>query len=232
MKTLGLIGGMGWISSAEYYRIINEEIQKRRGGLQFAKCVLYSCNYGEIHDLNTRNDSEGVFALIRKAADSLILAGAEGIVLCANTSHMFADRLAGVIPVPLIHIASATAREIKSQRMSTVGLMGTRYTMEQDFYTAKLNQEGITVIVPEAEDREFIHGMIMDELLKGDFREESKERCRRIIETLHARGAQGIVLGCTELPLILKPEDTAVPLFNTLHIHSLAAVDFALNEKG
>ncbi len=231
MKLIGLIGGTGWISSVDYYRIINEEINRREGGLTFAKCILYSFNYGEIDALNKRNDLDGVFALVLDASRKLISIGADCILLCANTLHLFADKLEAQISVPLVHIATATAKAIKLKNLSKVGLLGTKYTMEQDFYKAKLADENIEAVVPEPDDRIFIHNAIMNELLKGIFKKESKDRLLQIIEKLRQQGVQGIVLGCTEIPLIIKEGDVDLPLFNTTIIHSLAAVDFALGSK-
>lgn len=231
MKTIGLVGGTGWISSVEYYRIINEEINHRQGGLTFARCVLYSFNYGEIDALNKQNDLDGVFALVLDASRKLIKVGVDCLLLCANTLHMFADKLESQISVPLVHIAAATANAIKQQNLSKVGLLGTKYTMEQDFYKARLAQHNIAAIVPAPDDRLFIHDTIMNELLKGIFKKESKARLLQIIAKLHQQGAQGIVLGCTEIPLIIKEGDIDLPLFNTTVIHSLAAVDFALEVR-
>lgn len=231
MKTLGLIGGTGWISTVEYYRIINEQINHSEGGLTFARCIIFSLNYGDIDRLNKNHDSDGVYLLIREAAGKLVNAGVDGLVLCANTLHFFADRLQENISVPIIHIASATAGHIKKQHLSIIGLLGTKITMEEDFYKKRLEKEGITALIPEEKERDFIHSNIMNELLKGIFRKESKNRYFQIIEKLKNRGAQGIVLGCTEIPLLIKPEDLNLPLFNTLTIHSQAAVDFALGRN-
>lgn len=231
MKTIGLVGGTGWISSVDYYRIINEEINRREGGLTFARCILYSLNYGDIDALNKKDDLDGVFELVLDSSKKLISIGADCIALCANTLHMFADKLESEISVPLVHIATATAKAIKQQNFSRVGLLGTKYTMEQDFYKSKLADKNIEAIVPDSDDRHFIHGTIMNELLKGIFKTESKDRLLQIIEKLRQQGAQGIVLGCTEIPLIIKEGDVDLPLFNTTIIHSLAAVDFALEVK-
>ena len=227
MKLIGLVGGTGWISTVEYYRIINQEINRRLGGLQSAKCVLYSFNYAVIHDLNEKYDRAGQYALMLDAASKLVHIGAECIVLCANTLHQFADQLEKQIPVPLIHIATATAKQIKKQNLSTVGLLATKYTMEMDFYKKKLNKEDIEVLIPAAGEREFIHHTITQELLNGIFKEESKARFLQIMNRLHLQGAEGIILGCTEIPLLIKQQDTKLPLFDTLTIHSLAVVDFA-----
>ncbi|MBN2411770.1 aspartate/glutamate racemase family protein [candidate division KSB1 bacterium] len=230
MKTIGLVGGTGWISSVDYYRIINLEINKRLGGLTFAKCILYSVNYGEIDDLNKRNDLDGVYSIILDAAEKLVGIGADCILLCANTLHMFADRLEHQIPVPLIHIAEATAKHVRARGLTKVGLLGSRDTMEKDFYKAKLNKENIQVIVPEKDDREFIHNTILNEILKEILSKTSRARFLDIISKLQEQGAEGIVLGCTEIPLLIKQSDVEIPVFNTTVIHSLAAVDFALGE--
>ena len=228
MKTIGLVGGTGWVSTVEYYRTINEETNRILGALNFAKCILYSLDYGEIEEFNKRDDMEGIFSLILDASKKLVSIGADCIVLCANTLHMFADRLQKEVPVPLIHIAIATARQIKGRNISKVGLLGTKLTMEKDFYKTKLNQERIEVVVPELPDREFIDHTITNELLKGIKSETSKDRFLVIMRKLRSQGAEGIVLGCTEIPLLIQQEDTDVPVFNTTVIHSLAAVEFAL----
>jgi aspartate racemase len=228
MKTIGLVGGTGWISSAEYYKIINEEINRRSGGLVFARCILYSVNYGEIDAFNREDNKEGVYQLILDASLKLILSGADFILLCANTTHQFAERLEREIDVPLVHIAEATAAEIRRKNINMIGLLGTRQTMEMDFYKSKLNDSNIEVLVPEPDDRDFIQNTISDELLRGIFSENSRLRFIGICKKMKMRGAEGIVLGCTEIPLLLKQEDTDILLFNTLTIHARAAVDFAL----
>jgi aspartate racemase len=231
MKLIGLVGGTGWISTVEYYRIINQEINRRLGGLQSAKCVLYSFNYAVIHELNEKYDTAGQYALMLDAASKLVRIGAECIVLCANTLHQFADQLEKQIPVPLIHIATATAKQIKKQNLSTVGLLATKYTMEMDFYKKKLNKENIEVLIPKAAEREFIHHTITQELLNGIFKDESKARFLQIMNRLHLQGADGIILGCTEFPLLVKQQNIRLSLFNTLEIHALAGVDFALGNN-
>ena len=228
MKTIGLVGGTGWISTAEYYRIINEEINRRLGGLEFAKCVLYSVNFGDIQRFNEKHETEGIFSLVLGAAKKLETVGVDCILLCANTMHMHADRVAKEISVPLIHIAKATGTQIKKRNVKTIGLLGTRPTMELDFYTKKLAEDGITALVPDKDERIFIQRTIDNELLKGLFLAESKKRFLEIIQNLRSQGAEGVVLGCTEIPLLIKQEDVDFPLFDTTVIHSLAAVDFAL----
>jgi aspartate racemase len=228
MKTIGLIGGTGWPSTLEYYRIINEETNKRLGGLNSARCILYSFNYADIDACNKREDHERVYQYVLDAAKRLKTAGAECLVLCANTMHQYVERLNEEIKLPIVHIADATAAEIKKLGLSTIGLMGTKFTMEMDFYTKRLSEQRINSIVPEKPERLFIHNSIMEELLKEIFKPETKKKFLDIINYLEQKGAKGIVLGCTEIPLLIKQEDVRLPVFNTLQIHAKAAVDFAL----
>jgi len=230
MKTIGLVGGTGWISTAEYYRIINEETNKRSGGLTFSRCILYSVDYGEIDAFNKKNDKEGVYSLILDATLKLAGAGAECIVLCANTLHQFLERLEQETVIPFIHIADAAAREIRKKKMGRVGLLGTKQTMEMDFYTSRLKERKIDVLTPDMDDRDFIQKIISDELIKGVFSDVSRYRFVEICKELYGRGAEGIVLGCTEIPLLLRQEDINIPIINTLTLHAMAAVDFALDE--
>jgi len=229
MKTIGMIGGTGWVSTAQYYRIINEEINKRLGGLNSAKIFLYSFNYAEIDKLNRADDNAGVYNLVLDAAKKLSAANVDCLLLCANTLHQYVDDLGEEIDLPVVHIADAAAAEITKHNLNKVGLLGTRATMEMDFYTKKLGDAGIETLVPAKPEREFIHNTIMGELLKEDFRKETKEKFLIIINELEQRGAQGIVLGCTEIPLLIKQEDTHLPVFNTLGLHAKAAVEFALS---
>ena len=231
MKTIGLVGGTGWVSTVEYYRIINEEINKKLGGLNFAKCILFSFNYGEIDSLSKKNDSAEIYSLLRDASSKLVIAGADCILICANTLHQFADQLEREIKVPLIHIAQATAKTINKQGLKKVGLLGTKQTLEMDFYKSKLKENNIDVVIPGQADRDFIQHTISNELLKNIFLEKSRARFRMIMEKMQSEGAEGIILGCTEIPLLIKQSDSPLPLFNTLEIHSLAAVDFALMGK-
>ena len=230
MKTIGLIGGTGWVSTLEYYRLINEETNKRLGGLNAARCIVYSFNYADINECNLREDNEGVYNLVLGAATKLKNASADCLVLCANTLHQYVDKLKEKIDLPIIHIADATAAEIKRHGLTTIGLLGTKFTMEMDFYTKILSSAGITSLVPDKPERLFIHSTIMDELLKEIFKPESKKRFLDIIDDLKQKGAQGIVLGCTEIPLLIKQEDTHLPVFNTLKIHAKAAVEFAIKD--
>jgi aspartate racemase len=229
MKTIGLIGGTGWVSSIEYYQFINREINRRLGGQQAARCILWSFNYGEIDVLiNQKNDLESVYKMVRNAAEKLESCGADCILLCANTLHMYAERLRKEINIPLIHIAEATASEINKAGLRKVAVLGTKFTMEKDFYRSKLAESAIEMMIPRDEDRDFIHNAIPGELLKNILKPETKARFLEIINNLILNGAEGIVLGCTEIPLLIKQEDVAVPVFDTTFIHSKAAVDFAL----
>lgn len=229
MKTIGMIGGTGWISTIEYYRIINEEVNRRLGGLNAAQLVLYSINFAELHAFQQENDMLGIYFLLRNAALRLQQAGAEALLLCTNTLHMFVGDLQKEIPLPFIHIGTATGNAIKKQGLGTIGLLGTQTTMEQDFYKTKLAELNIKTITPEKKDREFIHNTIFQELLKAVFLPESREGFLTIIRSLHQQGAEGVVLGCTEIPLLIKQEDIELPLFNTLNIHAQAAVDWVLS---
>jgi len=230
MKTIGLIGGTGWVSSVEYYRLINEITNKRLGGLNFAKCILYSLNYADIDAYNKAKDIEGVKSLLLDAAIKLKSADVDGLALCANTIHFAVDELKKSIDLPLVHIADATGNEILNNGFRKVGLLGTEQTMEMDFYKTRLKAKGIDCIVSEQPDRNYIHNVIMKELLKSEFKDESRLRFIDIIKKLVNGGAEGIILGCTEIPLLVKQEDTEIPLFDTLHIHANAIVDFMLED--
>lgn len=228
MKTIGLIGGTGWVSTQEYYKIINEEVNKKLGGLQFPSLVLVSVNYGDIFACNQNNDREGVFQIVLQAAKTLENAGVDFIALCANTTHFTYDDLSHKIKVPILHIADATAKTIQNHNISKVGLIGTRETMELDFYKKRLALKEIDVLIPEKEDREFIHHTIMNELLKEIFLPETKKEFIRIMDKLKNEGAHGVILGCTEIPLLIKQNDYHLPLFSTLEIHASAIAKFAL----
>ncbi len=224
-----MIGDTGWTSTLEYYRIINQEANKRLGGLNSAKIIITSFNYTEIDKLNKTEDHAGVYKLVLDSASKLKRCFVDCLVLCANTLHQYVDDLEKEIGIPIVHIADATAVEIKKKNISKIGLLGTRFTMEMDFYTKRLKAKGISSIVPEKPERDFIHNAIMSELLKEEFREDTKAAFLDIIGNLENNGAQGIVLGCTEIPLLIKQEDIQLPVFSTLEIHAKAAVDFALS---
>ena len=229
MRTIGLVGGMSWVSTVEYYRIINGEISARRGGQSSARILLSSLDFSDIDALHARGDFEGVGSLLADAAAKLARVGAECILLCANTMHMHAARVQAAVSVPLIHLVDATAKEVRRSGIERVGLLGTRLTMERDFYKERLNAAGIDVLVPEKDEREFIHRTIHEELVKSVFLPESRDGFLSIIRGLAARGAQGIVLGCTEIPLLVAPDQCPLPAFDTTRIHGLAAVEFALS---
>ncbi len=229
MKKLGLIGGISWVSTIDYYKAINEGINEKLGGLNFSTCIIYSFNYAEIKKNNDANDWDSTFKKLSEACEHLKNSGAEAIVLCANTMHMIADRIEAKVGLPLIHIATATAAEIKKSNIKKVALLGTKFTMERDFFTSKLNDQGIEAIIPDEEDREFIHYTIFEELGRGLIKEESKQRYISIINKLQEQGAQGVILGCTEIPLLIKKEDVSIPIFDTALIHSKAAVEFSLS---
>jgi aspartate racemase len=229
MKKLGLIGGISWVSTADYYRFINEGVNKELGGVNFAECMIYSFNYNDIKRNNDNNDWETTFNMLSKACHSLKNSGAEAILLCANTMHLIADRIQESVDLPLIHIATETAKEIQKRGIKKVGLLGTQFTMELDFFKDKLKAQNIEAIIPELDDREFIHETIFNELGKGLILESTKERYLSIIKKLIENGAEGIILGCTEIPLLVKQEEVMVPIFDTALIHSNAAIAFALS---
>ena len=230
MKILGLIGGISWVSTIDYYRNINEGINKGLGGLNFATCIIYSLNYADIKRNNDNNDWDATLKLIADAAMKLKNSGVEAIVLCANTMHLIADQLEEQIQLPVIHIATATAEEIKKQGLKKVGLIGTKFTMERDFFISKLSDQHIETLIPTSEDdRNFIHYTIFEELGRGIVKPESKERYISIINKMVEQGIEGIILGCTEIPLLISQADITIPVFDTTVIHSEAAVAFALS---
>ncbi len=229
MKTIGLIGGMSWESSVQYYRIINETVKARLGGFHSAKSVMVSVDFAEIEALQHEGRWEEAGHLMAEAAQSLERAGADCVVLCTNTMHKLADRIQAGIRVPFLHIADATAEKIAAAGLTTVGLLGTRFTMEEDFYRERLvRRHGLRILVPDLAEREAVHRVIYDELCRGLICEESRGRYAEIIRGLVRAGAQGIILGCTEIELLVRPADSPVPVFPTKTIHAVAAVDFAL----
>ncbi|HTX79246.1 MAG TPA: aspartate/glutamate racemase family protein [Longilinea sp.] len=231
MKTIGLIGGMSWESSQEYYRIINETIKSRLGGLHSAKCILYSVDFAEIELMQRQGKWSEMGQVLADVAQNLETAGADLIVICTNTMHKVADNIQTHISIPLLHIADATAQRVKAANVQKIGLLGTRYTMEEDFYISRLVKNfGLDVIIPDTQEREIVHRVIFDELVVGDIRQTSKEQYLKIIDHLVKQGAQGVILGCTEIGLLIHPEDCQMPLFDTTRIHAEAAVEFALAE--
>jgi aspartate racemase len=230
MKTIGLIGGTGWVSSVEYYRLINEGVNKRLSGLDFAKCILYSLNYGDIARLQQK-DKSLVLPMLEDVAKKLVECGAEALALCANTLHMYYNQLAEKLDVPIIHIAEATSKEINRNNFSKVGLLGTQLTMEGNFYSDVLKKNGIETLVPEKEDRVYINEKITSELFHLQFKDQTRKSFLEIMDVLYSKGAEGIILGCTEIPLLIKPEHTNLPLFDTLEIHANAIVDFMVGNN-
>jgi aspartate racemase len=231
MKTIGLIGGMTWHSTADYYRLINEDVHRRLGKSFSARLVLYSVEFEEVEALQKADDWERMTALMTDAARRVEAAGSDCVVLCTNTMHRTAEAIEAAVKIPFLHIADATAAEIRRQNLKTVGLLGTRYTMEMDFYKRRLKEKhGLTVLIPDEAERRTIHDVIYQELAHGLIREESRRAYLGIIDHLARRGVEGIILGCTEIPLLVKPEHTAIPLLDTTALHAKAAVDFALAE--
>ncbi|WP_404469572.1 aspartate/glutamate racemase family protein [Sutcliffiella horikoshii] len=228
MKVIGLIGGMSWESSVEYYRIINQEVKRRLGGLHSAKCLLYSVDFHEIERYQSGGAWDKAGEVLGDAARSLEMGGADFIVICTNTMHKVVKDIESKITIPLLHIADATAAQIKEKGINSVGLLGTRYTMEQDFYKSRLETNGIKVIVPSEQEREIINKVIYEELCLGKIQEKSRDYYKKVIHGLIESGAKGIILGCTEIGLLVKPEDSNVPLFDTAYIHALEAVNRSL----
>lgn len=228
MKTIGLIGGMSWESSAEYYRIINRDVQRRLGGVHSARSLMLSVDFGDIEKLQHAGDWDALTAEMVAAAQSLERGGADFIVLCTNTMHRMAGAMEASVAIPLLHIVDPTAEALKGAGVQKVGLLGTAFTMEQDFYKGRLAGHGFEVLIPEAEDRATIHRIIYEELVCGEIREPSRAAYRAVIARLVSAGAEAIILGCTEIMLLVRAEDSAVPLFDTTTLHAMAAVDRAL----
>jgi aspartate racemase len=231
MKTIGMIGGMSWESSIEYYRIVNETVKERLGGLHSAKSVMYSVDFAEIEAFQHEGRWEEATQAMIAAARQVEAGGAEFVIICTNTMHKMADEVEQAIFIPLLHIADATAEAIKARGLGVIGLLGTKFTMEENFYRGRLvDRHGLKVLIPETEDREIVHGVIYNELVLGIINPESREHYERIIEKLIVAGAQGIILGCTEIGLLVKEGNSRVPLFDTTSIHAVSAVEFALSE--
>jgi aspartate racemase len=226
---IGLIGGMSWESSAEYYRIINQEMRERVGGVHSARSLMWSVDFGEIERLQHLGEWDRLAETMKDAARRLERGGADFLVLCTNTMHRMADEIAGAVAIPLLHIADPTAEAIRASGFSRVGLIGTAFTMEQDFYRGRLEKlHGLEILIPGAEDRRIVHDIIYRELVAGQVLPASREAYRGVIARLIARGAQAMILGCTEIMLLVSDADSAVPLFDTTRLHALAAVERAL----
>ncbi len=230
MKTIGLIGGLSWESTALYYQQLNVALRNNKGGLHSAKIWMYSFNFDEIEQLQSDGDWEALDAIMAEKALQIERAGAEGLVICSNTMHKTADAVQSAVTIPIIHLAHATRDAILKQGLSRVGLLGTRFTMEHDFYKKHLSDAGIHVLIPEKTQRELVHDIIYSELCMGECKLESKQIYLEIIQNLIESGAEGIILGCTEIPLLIQAEDVVVPIFDTTAIHIQAITEFILTD--
>ena len=228
MKTIGLIGGMSWESTVTYYQIVNETVKRELGGLHSAKILLYSVDFAEIEEYQAKGEWEKSAGVLTEAAMNLEKAGADYLVICTNTMHKVAPEIRKHISIPILHIAEAAAEELKKNSISRVGLLGTKYTMTQEFYKSKLIDAGIDVVIPNGEDVETVNGIIYNELCLGIVSEESKQKFRQIIAELAKNGAQGVILGCTEIGLLIQQKDVELPVFDTTQIHATKAALLAL----
>ena len=229
MKVIGMIGGMSWESTAEYYRIINETVRERMGGHNSAKILLYSVNFAEIETLQRKGEWQESSEIMCDAARQIERGGADCLLICTNTMHKMAPEVQSAVTIPLLHIADATAIEIKKKGIKRIGLLGTKYTMEEDFYKGRLSENyGLELLIPTEKDSNIINQVIYDELCMGMIHADSRSQFMRIISELDMRRAEGVILGCTEISLLIKQEDSSLPLFDTTAIHARAAVEFAL----
>ena len=228
LKTIGLIGGMSWESTVTYYKIINETVKEKLGGLHSAKCILYSVDFQEIEECQANGNWEKSGEILGEAAYNLEKAGADFIVICTNTMHKVVNQIKEKISIPILHIAEMTAEKILEKGLKNIALLGTKYTMEQDFYKSKLIEKGINVIIPDKNDIETINEVIYDELCLGTINSNSKKKFLEIVDKLRSKGAEGIILGCTEIGLLIKNEDTDVPLFDTAIIHAEQAAIYSI----
>ena len=232
LKTIGLIGGMSWESTVTYYKIINETVKEKLGGLHSAKCILYSVDFQEIEECQANGNWEKSGEILGEAAYNLEKAGADFIVICTNTMHKVVNQIKEKISVPILHIAEMTAEKILEKGLKNIALLGTKYTMEQDFYKSKLIEKGINVIIPDKNDIEIINEVIYDELCLGTINSNSKKKFLEIVDKLRSKGAEGIILGCTEIGLLIKNADTDVPLFDTAIIHAEQAAIYSIKDSG
>lgn len=231
MKTIGLLGGMSWESTVGYYRAINQGVKQRLGGLHSARIAMVSVDFADIETRQHKGDWEGTATILARAAKQVEAAGAEGLLICTNTMHKVAEQIASAVSIPLLHIADATARELNAQGVTKVGLLGTAFTMEQPFYKQRLTEHfGIDVVVPDARQRALVHRVIYQELCQGQCLPASRNAYLEIIGDLARQGAQGVILGCTEIGMLVGPDDTDVPVFDTTAIHAQSAIDWALAE--
>jgi aspartate racemase len=231
MKTIGMIGGMSWESTLEYYRIVNETVKEKLGGFHSAKCVLYSVDFEEVERLQHQGKWDLLTQSMIFAAQKVERAGADFVLICTNTMHMMADEVQDSIHIPLLHIVDVTAEAILANGQNRIGLLGTKFTMEQDFYKRKLKDKyGFDVLIPSEEERQVIHDILYSELCLGEIKEHSKNKFKDIIHNLIERGAQGVILGCTEIPLIVDQKDYTIPLYDTTTLHAQAAVEYAVRK--
>ena len=231
LKTIGLIGGMSWESTVTYYKIINETVKEKLGGFHSAKCILYSVDFQEIEECQANGNWEKSGEILGEAAYNLEKAGADFIVICTNTMHKVVNQIKEKISIPILHIAEMTAEKILEKGLKNIALLGTKYTMEQDFYKSKLIEKGINVIIPDKNDIEIINEVIYDELCLGTINSDSKKKFLEIVDKLRSKGAEGIILGCTEIGLLIKNEDTDVPLFDTAIIHAEQAAIYSIKDS-
>lgn len=231
LRVIGMLGGMSWESTAEYYRLANELVRERLGGLHSARIVLASMDFAEIEHLQATGQWEQAAELLAEAAKSVEAAGADLLLICTNTMHKVAGQIQDAISIPLLHLADATAAAVRRAGLTTVGLLGTAFTMEQDFYRGRLASHGLTVLVPPADERAEVHRVIYDELCLGEVRDASRQVYRDVIAHLVQAGAEGVILGCTEIELLVGPEDSPVPVFPTTRLHVEAAVDQAIGPR-
>ena len=229
---MGMIGGMSWESTLEYYRIVNETTKNRLGGFHSAKCILYSVDFAEVEKLQHLGDWDELTRLMKDAARKLEGAGADFVIICTNTMHKMADEVQEVIRIPILHIVDVTAEAIRANREKRVGLLGTKFTMEQDFYKGRLrDKHGVEVVIPGEEERQVVHDILYSELCMGEIKELSKGKFKSVIQNLVDRGAQSVILGCTEIPLIVSQDEYDIPVYDTTTLHAQAAVDFALQKE-
>lgn len=228
MKTIGLIGGMSWESTVTYYKIINETVKERLGGFHSGKILLYSVDFAEIEECQAKGEWEKSAEILSEAAENLEKAGADFIVICTNTMHKVAGKIQENIKIPVIHIADATAHKLKQDGILKTALLGTKYTMTQDFYKEKLRENGIEVLIPEEKDIEIVNHVIYEELCLGKILDSSRKEYIRIIDDLKEKGAQGVILGCTEIGLLISQKDSSLPVYDTTEIHALSACEKAL----
>lgn len=228
MKTIGIIGGITWLSTAEYYRVLNEMVNEHLGGVHSAKLIVHSVDFDEIKTLTFADDWQGISSMISTIARQLETAGADCILIGANTMHRIAADIQQAVSIPVIHIATATGRVIQQKKLKKIALLGTKYTMELGFFQQELEKFGISTIIPEDLDRQYIHDAIYNEMGENIFLASTRERFIAIIQKLEKQGAEGVILGCTEIPLLIKQADSAIPVFDTTQIHAAAAVEFAL----